>query len=132
MMKRKGFEKKLGIAPCKPAEIKGVQLEEIVEKEASTPTKDLNDDYIFIRNKLLFALDRSEEVINEAVKSIKTDPTARNIESISTVLKTINENSNQLLSLHQSRNKILKELDDKNKSDNNDGVTGKLSDIINS
>lgn len=130
----KTFEDKLDIKPAinsgdKKAEIETIELDEIDTVKSISPEKDLESDYNLIRNKLNYAFERGIEILDNATRLIKSDPCPRAIEAASTIFKTLNDNSKELLNLHKNRNKISKELADDPKKDLN-VVRGNVSGIL--
>lgn len=104
-MKRKepmGVDEALGIEPAE------VELEE-VHVDSKGTEEDINQDYNIVREKLMTAIVRSGEVIDEAVRSVKSDSSPRTIEAASSIIKTLTENAGKLMDLHDKVRKIQRE-----------------------
>jgi hypothetical protein len=133
---RKVFEDKLDINSTEETtnkpELESIELPEIKKINSINPESDLKTDYNFLRNKLRYVIERSEEIIDNAVREIQVNPSARAVESISTILKTINDNSKELLNLHKETNKILKDINKTDEQDNKltKAFIGSVSDIL--
>lgn len=127
----KGIDEKLGI------DEKPVDLEEI-NVVSNGSEEDLKEDYIIAREQIMLAIVRSGEVLEEAVRSVKTDCSPRGIEVASQVIKTVTENTSKLLELHEKFRKLeeVKKVDKQNtqnkQSDNNkvSAVRGTLDDAL--
>jgi hypothetical protein len=105
----KQFEDKLDIVPMEKP-IEQIKLKEVERVESVSPISDIEKDYENIRNKLLYAFERGIEILDNATRSVQSDPEPRAIEAASAIFKTLNDNSKELLNLHKNKNKILKEL----------------------
>lgn len=129
------FEDKLDInsteATTGKTEIENILLDTIALVKSDTPIADLEADYEFARNKLLYAFERTIEILDNATRLVRIDPTPRSIEAASAIFKTLNDNSKELLNLHKNKNKILKELNEVDATTKLDLVkSGNVSDIL--
>ena len=84
-------------------DIQQVDLKEVpkVDSHLHDETIDLNEDYSLLRQKIAHILTRSEEILDEATKTVKVMPNAMNISAFSDLVKSISESSKMLLEVHK-------------------------------
>ena len=107
MFEKRGIARELGIADEVTLPDYLIVNEEDLTFDPEDPSKDLVDDYIFIRRKLRYSVAACEAVLQSALRDMATNPGARSVEGCSAIIKTITECTNQLLSLHEKRKKIF-------------------------
>jgi len=131
------FVDKLGIEE----EREEIELQKPEIPISTTPENDLLNDYAKIRETLFKIITRSDEALDEAVKSMKTVPNASMIESVAHLLKTVSETSKSLIELHKEIQLIeekkariktlLKALETEDEGkDNSKKISMSLKDII--
>ena len=68
---------------------------------------DINDDYKYSRKKIHNIIEISESVLDYAVENLNlNDGSARNIEAVTALIKTICDSTEKLVSLHEKIKKI--------------------------
>ncbi len=77
-----------------------------VEVESKGTVLDISEDYNFVRKKIIQSIVRGSELIDEAVREAKTDPTPRAVESAAGAVKTLTDVSNSLIKLHEKIREI--------------------------
>jgi len=84
-------------------DIQQVDLKEVpkVDSHLNEEMTDLNEDYSILRQKIAHILVRSEEILDEATKTVKVMPNAMNISAFSDLVKSISESSKMLLEVHK-------------------------------
>ena len=122
----KPIDEKLGLDDLDDRE--EIELEDIII-ESKGIGNDLEDDYKIIRTAIITAIKRADEVLTESVKSIKmSGGSPREIEASASILKTLSENSKNLLDMHNSINSLSKTEDgDENK---NTGTKATLAEVV--
>ncbi len=95
---------------------------------------DINDDYIFAREKIVTSIVRSSEVLDAAVIEVKLAASPKNIEAAAAIAKNLNDATGNLLKLHKEF-RIIEKPDTKEDADENDsetdGISTSLTDILN-
>lgn len=121
--KHKGFEEVLGLEPAPEIELEEVHV------ESRGTHEDIKQDYELVREKIIFALERTSTVIDDAVKNIKTDPSARNVEAAAAALKVLTDNAKSLIEIHDAVRELAPQTEEGKESDVKK-VKGNLADII--
>jgi len=130
LSRKRGISEKLNIED-NVEELK-VEVEDC-SFDSNDPSKDVVEDYIYIRKKLRYSVAACEAVLKAALKDMANNPSARVVEGCSAIIKTITECTNQLLSVHEKRKKIflIKTEEEKPKDDEEDkGIKCRVDEII--
>lgn len=85
------------------------------------PDNDIIEDYVFIRKKLRYGIAASEKVFELALRDLSLNPSPRVVEGCSTIIKTITECTNQLLTVHEKLKKMKPCKDSENDEKNSGG-----------
>lgn len=95
MKPRKPIDEMLDVEPAPE-----VILDE-VEVTCEGTGKDLEKDYELVRERMITAIVRGSEIIDEATKLMKVDPTGMTIKGSADLLKSIADSSKSLLEVHE-------------------------------
>ena len=85
-------------------DIQHIELKPVPQVESQQPENnyiDLANDYSLLRQKIQHILTRSEEILDEATKTVKVMPNAINISAFSELVKSISDSSKMLLEVHK-------------------------------
>jgi hypothetical protein len=96
------LEEELDIAP------QPITLNEVVVQTHGYE-QDLIDDYALIRKKIIFAMERNSEVIDESVRNVLQDSDSRKIETAAAALKALADNAGALMKIHESMSDLMRE-----------------------
>jgi hypothetical protein len=128
--KLRGIEEKLDIEA--PDEFEYEELDIVFGNE----DEDRISDYMFIRKRLLNAINLGDMILKESLKELKSAPTPRMTEASSTILKTIVDSSKELFNIHEKYRKINHEANSSKGGGTEEGEEGKvkaqLSEILKS
>jgi hypothetical protein len=105
------------------------EITEVIDYKSDGQENDAKIDYERTRNALLNGIDKGQEILLEALKSIvKDDATPRAVEAATMALKTLSESANAVMDLHAK----MKRLTEKNKVETKteSGKKGTLMSII--
>lgn len=103
-----------------------VELEE-VNVTSKGHGEDLKDDYVMVREKIITAMVRNAEVIDEAVKCVKQEATPRNVETASAALKALTDNASSLLKVHEMMLDLMKSEKKGDEKDDEDAGENKMT-----
>jgi len=94
---------------------------------------DITDDYKYSREKLMYAMSAIEAVMKHAITDMSNNPGPRPVEAFSSLIKTLNETSDRIFSLHEKMKKINPKKEEIIESDTNDApkkIKATINDII--
>jgi hypothetical protein len=77
-----------------------VQLTDVPE-DSSTTEIDMLNDYKIVRHQIKVAIVRSGEVLDEAVRMVKALPMPQQITAAAAVIKSLAENAEKLITVHE-------------------------------
>lgn len=127
-MKPKSLEEKLDIDINEERE--NVELEP-VEVNSQGAGNDLPSDYDVIRRAIITAIVRAEEVLTESVRTIKlSGGSPRDIEASASILKTLSDNSKNLLDMHKQINEMIASEEGKGEGENKEQHKATLADVV--
>lgn len=96
-----------------------------IEKLKKDPAELINQvdlliDYAIVRKVNHHSLDQAQQVLKAAAEMIKANPSARNIDAMALLIKSISDLSNQLVQIHIDINTKLAPKDDKKDEEDSD------------
>jgi hypothetical protein len=136
-----GVDQKLGVDGDELEDNLIAEVEIVPENctfDDDNPDNDIIEDYKFIRNKLRYSVAACERVLGVSLKELMIAPSPRGVEGCSTIIKTITECTDQLLSIHDKVKKMkprtepLESASDGDDSGKEKTIKATINDIIHS